>query len=135
MNAKENRWIIFLFTCFSILIVFAQTAKAEDNEQVQYKVIRLLSDAIIPLTLTIRLGTVVIWVNEDRETAKIQFSNPGNSILSCDGSDRFNSDSKQVISAEVPFAGLESICLIQKGEFNYTVKRGSKQMVGKIIIQ
>lgn len=135
MNLKEKWWIIFSFTCFLILIIFAETAKTQDDEQVQYKVIRLLSDVIIPSTLTIRLGTVVIWVNEDRETAKIQFSNPGNSILSCDGSDRFNSDSKQVISAEVPFAGLESICLIQKGEFKYTVKRGSKQLEGKIIIQ
>ena len=135
MNGKRRFWITSLLTCFSILIFFAESAKSQKNEQIEYKVIRLLSDAIIPSTATITLGTVVIWVNENREMVKIQFSNINNSASSCDGSTRFNTDMKQVISAEVPFAGLESICLIQKGKFNYIVKRGSHKLEGKIIIK
>jgi len=135
MNGKRRLWLTSLLTCFSIMIFFAEAAKSQKNEQIEYKVIRLLSDAIIPSTATISLGTVVIWVNESSEMAKIQFSNINNSASSCDGSTRFNTDMKQVISAEVPFAGLESICLIQKGEFNYIVKRGSHKLEGKIIIK
>ena len=135
MNDKTIFWIISLLACFSILFSFPEPAKSQKNEQVEYKVVRLLSDAIIPSTATISLGTVVIWVNESHEKAKIQFSNLNELASSCDGSTRFNTDMKQVISAEVPFAGLESICLIQKGEFNYIVKRGSHKLEGKIIIK
>jgi len=135
MNSKRRFLITSLLTCFSILIFFAESAKSQKNEQIEYKVVRLLSDTIIPSTATITLGTVVIWVNESHEMAKIQFSNLNESASSCDGSTRFNTDMKQVISAEVPFAGLESICLIQKGEFTYIVKRGSHKLEGKIIIK
>ena len=135
MNDKRRFWITSLLTCFFILIFFAESAKSQKNEQIEYKVIRLLSDAIITSTARISLGTVVIWVNESHEKAKIQFSNLNESASSCDGSTRFNTDMQQVISAEVPFAGLESICLIQKGEFNYIVKRGSNKLEGKIIIK
>lgn len=135
MNSKRRFWITSLLTCFSILIFFAESAKSQKNEQIEYKVIRLLSDTIIPSTATITLGTVVIWVNESHEKAKIQFSNLNESASACDGSTRFKTDMKQVISAEVPFAGLESICLIQKGEFNYIVKRVSNELEGKIIIK
>jgi len=135
MNSKRRFLITSLLTCFSILIFFAESAKSQKNEQIEYKVVRLLSDTIIPSTATITLGTVVIWVNESHEMAKIQFSNLNESASSCDGSTCFNTDMKQVISAEVPFAGLESICLIQKGEFTYIVKRGSHKLEGKIIIK
>ena len=135
MNDKTIFRIISLLACFSILFSFPEPAKSQKNEQVEYKVVRLLSDAIIPSTATISLGTVVIWVNESHEKAKIQFSNLNELASSCDGSTRFNTDMKQVISAEVPVAGIESICLIQKGEFNYIVKRGSHKLEGKIIIK
>ena len=135
MNSKGRFWISSLLICFSILFSFPEPAKSQKNEQVEYKVVRLLSDAIIPSTATISLGTVVIWVNESHEKAKIQFSNLNESASSCDGSTRFNTDMKQVIFAEVPFAGLESICLIQKGEFNYRVLRGPHKLEGKIIIK
>jgi len=135
MNGKKIFCIIFLLACFSSLIFFAGSAKSQKKEQIKYKVIRLLSDEIIPSSATISLGTVVIWVNESREMVKIQFSNINNSASSCDGSTRFNTDSAKVISAEIPSAGFGSICLIQKGEFNYIVKRGSHKLKGKIIVK
>jgi len=135
MNNKGRFWISSILIYFFILFFFAEPAKSQKNEQIEYKVIRLLSDEIIPSTATISLGTVVVWVNESRETAKIQFLNTNNSVSSCDGSTRFNADTKQVISAKVPFAGLESICLVQRGEFKYVVKTGSHKLEGKIIIK
>ena len=79
MNGKKIFCIIFLLACFSSLIFFAGSAKSQKKEQIKYKVIRLLSDEIIPSSATISLGTVVIWVNESREIVKIQFSNINNS--------------------------------------------------------
>lgn len=135
MNARGKFCIICLSVLLSVLNGLAESAKCEQNGQIAYKVIRLLSDEIVPSTATIPIGTVVVWVNEDPETANIQFFNKDHSVSSCDGSARFRSDPGKVISVEVPFAKLESICLIQKGEFNYTVKRGNRTLDGKIIIQ
>ena len=133
MNAKKV--FIVLLVCICSLIFFAEVTNTRETVQTKYSVVRLLSDEIIPSTAIISLGTVIIWVNEAPETAEIIFSNVGNMATSCDGSARFNTDSQQVISAKISFAGLKSLCLIQKGEFNYTVKRGSHQLKGKIIVE
>ncbi|MBW1825235.1 MAG: hypothetical protein JRI87_11900 [Deltaproteobacteria bacterium] len=132
MNVKKIFYVVLL-VCIGSLIFFSEDTKSQETVQTKYRVIRLLSDEIIPSTAIISLGTVLIWVNEAPETAEIIFTNVGNIATSCDGSARFNTDSQQVISAKISFAGLESLCLIQKGEFNYTVKRGSHKLNGKII--
>ena len=133
MNIKKRVCIIICF-CFN-LIFFAEVTKSQQTVQTKYSVIRLLSDEIIPSTATINLGTVIIWVNEDREMVEIQFTNTKNMAISCDGSTRFNTDSEWIISEKIPLAGLKSICLIQKGVFNYIVKRESHKLKGKIIVK
>ena len=132
MNVKKIFYVILL-VCIGSLIFFAEVTKSQETVQTKYSVIRLLSDKIVPSVAIISLGTVVIWVNEAPETAEIIFTNAGNIATPCDGSARFNKDSDLIISEKILFAGLESICLIQKGEFNYVVKRKSRKLKGTII--
>jgi hypothetical protein len=109
---------------------------AQENEtEVQYQVIRLLSEEIVPSITIIQLGTVVIWVNEDCKPTEIQFTNPNGMVIACDGSKSFIADPERIISQMIPCAGVESLCLVQKGEFTYEVKRGSRKLKGTIRVE
>ena len=86
--------------------------------EVQYQVIRLLSEEIVPSLITIQLGTVVIWVNEDSKPTEIQFTNASGMVIACDGSKSYIADPEQIISQMIPYAGVESLCFVQKGKFS-----------------
>jgi plastocyanin len=100
----------------------------------KYMVIRLLADSIDPPQITISQGTVIIWVNEAHETAHIQFANKD--MATClNGAPVAGGRTEQGIALNIEFGRTESICLVQKGEFNYTMKRGSNSTTGKITIK
>ncbi len=103
--------IIILFTISLAGVLYGTQDKQEVG--LKYKVIRLSSDGIQPSTVSIRLGTVVIWVNESHETVDIQLNK----------------------TEKISFTELESICLVHEGEFNYVVKSESSELLGKIIVQ
>ena len=60
---------------------------------------------------------MVIWINEAPGTVDIQFSNDN------------------IAAQQIPCAGLDSIYLVQKGEFDYVVSKGLSKLTGKIIVQ
>jgi hypothetical protein len=134
MQMKEHSKVKVLFYCCTVLLCCAGVALSQYDEVAPYQVIRLLPDTIVPPVARIKLGTVVIWVNQDSQAAEIQFTNANGMVISCDGSDDFIADPEQIISANIPHAGLESLCLIQRGEFNYIVQRGSGVLSGTIIV-
>jgi len=113
---------------YSTGITFAQ----DKEEEVHYQVIRLLSETIIPSVATIKLGTVVIWMNEDSKPTQIKFTNGEGMVIGCDGSAGDSADPEQIISALVPHAGVETLCLVQRGTFQYTVIRGTLTLRGTI---
>ncbi len=109
---------------------------AEEKEvKIDYQVIRLLPEKIVPQITTIKLGTVVIWVNEDSQPITIKFTNTNGMVIFCDGSKNSITDPEKIISQMIPCAGVESLCLVQKGEFKYVVKRGYWEYEGKIIVE
>lgn len=126
---------LLLSLCLTVMyctgITFAQTQK----DDFKYQVIRLLSETIVPSVATIDLGTVVIWVNEDTKPTEIKFSNVTGMVIACDGSKSYIADPEQIISRMVPYAGVESICLVQRGTFDYIVKRGTRTLQGTIVVQ
>ena len=134
MKARRSVRIALLLCC--TLMYFAGIPFAQENEpEVQYQVIRLLSEEIVPSITIIQLGTVVIWVNEDCKPTEIQFTNPNGMVIACDGSKSFIPDPERIISQMIPCAGVESLCLVQKGEFTYEVKRESRKLKGTIIVK
>ena len=116
---------------YATTTAFAQ----EKEEEVHYQVIRLLSEKIVPSVATIQLGTVVIWVNEDTQPTEIKFTIADGMIIGCDGSKSYIADPEQIISEQIPYAGVESLCLVQRGTFDYTVTRGTRALQGTIIVQ
>ena len=121
----------YLTAMYCTGITFAQ----DKEEEVQYQVVRLLSEEIVHSMTTIQLGTVVIWVNEDTQPAKIKFTNGNGMVIGCDGSESYVADPEQIISELVPHAGVESLCLVQRGRFEYTVTRGTGAMQGTIVVK
>jgi len=78
---------------------------------------------IIPPTLSIKPGSTVIWVNESDSLIEILFphkkitlscQNPVNFIIDVDGS---------FVSNKIGVGAVASICFIEKGEFEYIVKK------------
>ena len=135
MYGKRSAVLIFFILLSAGLLLPSLGVCGEKEIETKYAVIRILPEKIVPPTAIINLGTVVIWVNENRETAEIKFTNIDNMVVSCDGSKRFAPNSKNPPTAKLPYSELDSICLIQKGEFNYTVTRGTVTSKGTIIVK
>ena len=107
--------IISVLATFSLAgILYGNQGHQE--QMPQYQVIRLLDDELTPSTTTISRGTLLIWVNEAPGTVDIQFGNVN------------------IATRKIPCAGLESICLVQTGEFDYVVSKGLSKVKGKIIV-
>jgi hypothetical protein len=125
--------IIATVSCASILF-FAVPAAGEEESTMKYMVIRLLSDRIDPPHLTIFQGTVIIWVNEAHDAAQIHFANKA--MATClNGSPVAGGRTEQGIALSIEFGRTESICLVQKGEFSYTVTRGTNRTTGTITVK
>jgi len=76
-------------------------------------------------------GTTVVWFNESESLIEVQFtskqvtlvcSSPVNFVLDIDGT---------FVSNKIPMGALASICFIEKGTFDYTVRNVSRNVSGK----
>jgi plastocyanin len=126
---------IVLLLGFTLLYLPGVSSAQDKEAEVTYQVIRLLSNKIVPSITTIKLGTVVIWVNEDSKPTEIRFANVNDMVITCEGAKNSVADPEKIISQMIPCAGVESLCLIQKGEFKYVVKRGFWEFEGTIIVE
>ena len=126
---------IALFLGLSIVYLTGMSFAQDRELERSYQVIRLLSGKIVPPVTTIKLGTVVIWVNEDSTPIEIRFASANDMVITCEGSKNSITDPEKIISQMIPCAGVESLCLVQKGEFRYIVKRGVWEFEGTIIVE
>ena len=145
MKKMKSVWAI-LVACSLVSLVFgAQVAYTEEGAQ-EPQVVHLLVSGIEPGTATIKPGTTVIWVNESPGEVEIRFTNTETMMLACGSPLRFVQDLEgQFISDMIPFAGVASICFIQKGEFSYVAARSpsgleagedvTKEYKGTIIVK
>jgi hypothetical protein len=126
---------IALLLGFVCMYLEGRSFAEEKEAKVDYQVIRLLPAIIVPQVTIIKLGTVVIWVNEDSKPIEIRFANASDMVITCEGSKNPVADPEKAISQMIPCAGVESLCLVQKGEFKYIVKRGVWEFEGTIIVE
>jgi len=145
MNARKVLHILIATCLCCSLFLCGQSVNSQEVQE-KYQVISMLSNQIKPSTATICPGTTVIWINESPGMVEIHFTNTGSMALVCGSPLRFVPDIEgQFISDMIPFAGVASICFIQKGEFSYVAKRGpsdiatdkdsTKEYQGKIVVQ
>lgn len=130
-----NSSAIVLLLGFTLLYLTGMSFAQDKEVEGTYQVIRLLSNKIAPSVTTIKLGTVVIWVNEDSKPTEIRFANANDTVITCEGAKNSIADPEKIVSQMIPCAGVESLCLIRKGEFKYVVKRGFWEYEGKIIVE
>ena len=139
--------ILVIFCLSSFLSV--QTLWGEEKEikpEVQHKIVRLYEQGgISPQNLTIQRGTTVIWINESKSIAEIEFTNK-QVTLACKSPVRFGVDESGTYISDKIFRGaVASLCFVEAGEFEYVVKREPRRlatvpaelpdMKGKIIVK
>ena len=134
MKIWESTTMALFLGCSLMYLTGMSFAQDKEVER-SYQVIRLLSNKIIPSVTTIKLGTVIIWVNEDSKPTEIRLANANDMVITCEGSKNSIADPEKIIFEMIPCAGVKSLCLIQKGEFKYVVKRGYWKYEGKIIVE
>ncbi len=155
MKALKNIWLA-LAVCFCLGLVLSASGafgEAEKGEKIQpekkiagSQIIRLhYSGGINPSMVTIPAGTTVIWINEANSPVEIQFE--GKQVtMACQNPVHFVIDDKgSFISNNIPLGAVASLCFVEKGEFNYVVRRALKpsqsykespgEFKGKIIVE
>jgi len=155
MKAKRNVWLAMVVClCFGLMLSFGSAfSQAEKSEKIQpekkiagTQIIRLHSSGgINPAKATVVPGTTVIWINEADSPVEIQFE--GKQVtMACQNPVHFVIDDKgSFVSNNIPLGAVASLCFIEKGEFNYVVRRALKpsqsykespaEFKGKITVQ
>ena len=155
MKAMKKIWLVMgVCLCFGLMLSFDSAfGQAEKSEKIQpekkiagSQIIRLHSSGgINPGKATVVPGTTVIWINEADSPVEIQFE--GKQVtMACQNPVHFVIDDKGTfISNNIPLGAVASLCFIEKGEFNYVVRRALKpsqsyketpgEFKGKITVQ
>ncbi len=113
----------------------------------EYKVIRIHSyGGISPKAVSIKPGTIIIWVNDSRSLINIQFKSK-QVTLACKSPVHFVVDEYgSYVADRIPQDAVASLCFVEKGEFNYVTRgfyRDSKSVAymevkehkGKIVVE
>jgi plastocyanin len=143
MMAALTLAVFCVFTCMN---AGAQDEKIVPEMKITgHKVIRLnYTFGVDPATATIKKGTTVIWMNDSRSPAEIEFT--GKQVtLACKSPVHFVvNDKGSFTSNKIPQGAVASLCFVEKGEFDYTVRRETpqtapyeapKESKGKIIVE
>ncbi len=82
--------------------------------------------ALDPALAMVKPGTTVIWMNLSESIVEIQFT--GKAItLACKSPTHFIVDEEgSFISDRIPPSAVASLCFIEKGTYNYVLKRGAR---------
>ena len=142
---------IVLAMCFAFTSAWAGSAKdskvVADQNIKETKIIRIhFMGGISPAELTVKAGTTVVWVNDARDQLELKFE--GKQVtLACKSPVHFVIDEDgSFISDRIPQDSVASLCFVEKGEFNYVLRKVSsggttgtreniKEFKGKIIVQ
>jgi len=143
--------IVFAVCMLSVFSMASVSFAAEVIKVVPEKkvegasIIRLHSTkGVIPSVLRVRPGHTVIWLNEKNSLIEIQFT--GKQVtVACDNPVNFVVDEKgSFVSNKIPLGAVASLCMIQKGEYDFYIKRVALQepdeqakakFQGKIIVE
>jgi plastocyanin len=150
MKNTNGTMVVVLFAIFCLIgFISVQTAYGADTEtavELQHKIIRLYEKGgIEPQQLTIQPGTTVIWINESKSLAEIEFTDK-KVTMACGSPVRFVVDDRGTYVSEKIFRGtVASLCFTEAGEFEYAVKREPRKLAavpaeppvikGKIIVK
>lgn len=168
METKKNILIVLGLVCIcsNFILPLAESKAAEgqyvgqekakpgevgkeifpDKKLAGSRVITIPSEAMNIPTVTVDAGTTVIWINNSRYYVEINFKHK-QVTLACESPVNFVVDEEgKFISNKIPFGAVASLCFIQKGAYDYIVRRASvgatpsspytrKELTGKLIVK
>ena len=128
-------FIMVLVSAGLLLSVYAPPAVAASYVMVK---ITKMPDGLNPREIAIKQGQKVIWFNEESEPCKVKITSKVG--LACSVPDNFYGDLFGYYeSVTIPQSGIAGICFLEKGVYNYEVKRVIKGMeeisTGKITVE
>lgn len=114
---------------FAVCSAQAQTeGKVAPEKKIEgHKVIQINKvEGLDPKLAMVKAGTTVIWMNQSESIAEIQFRGKG-ITLACKSPTHFVVDEDgSFISDRIPQGAVASLCFVEKGTFNYELKRGPR---------
>jgi plastocyanin len=123
---KNKIGVVLLAVCIGVLFLHSFTSGAEqEKKQLELinKVVTITTHyGIKPPDVVSTPGTTVIWVSQTNTPHEILFldkkvvmacSSPVNFFVGKDGAYE---------SGKIPFGGTASLCFVEKGKYEYTVK-------------
>ena len=117
-------FIAFLLTSVFV-VAFYDAVLAEDakpKEEVAMITMKQQPEGISPTTLTVKLGTTIVWVNSDPGPVTIKFLDTLG--VACKVPVNFHADVwGNYETGTIPEGGTASLCFIFKGTYRYEVKR------------
>lgn len=147
-----------IFAAIAVALCFALTSswaadqkdsKIDPDQNIkETKIIRLnVLGGISPAVVTVKPGTTVVWVNDSRSQLELKFE--GKQVtLACKSPVHFMVDEDgSFISDRIPQDSVASLCFVEKGEFNYVLRKtptggaisqprdNIKEFKGKVIVQ
>jgi plastocyanin len=114
---------------FAVCSAQAQTADkvAPEKKIAGHQVIQLDKiSGLDPKLALVKAGTTVIWLNRTDSIAEIQFT--GKEVtLACKNPTHFIVDEEgSFVSDRIPPSAVASLCFVEKGTYNYVLKRGPR---------
>lgn len=120
--------------CFCLMLFAVCGAQAQTEGKVVpekkiagHQVIRINKTVgLDPKLVMIKPGTTVIWMNQSESMAEIQFR--GKAVtLACKSPTHFIVDNEgSFVSNRIPQSAVASLCFVEKGTYNYVVRRGPR---------
>jgi len=130
--------LVLFFTAFIFLLALSQAIFAkEQTPKETIKTVNLKKEpaGIAPNPLKVKLGTTIVWFNNDKGPITIKFTDKLG--VACKVPVNFYGDLMGYYETRIiPEGGTASICFIYKGEYAYEVKRlldkGKKDQIEEI---
>ena len=121
--------LVVLLISFSMVCVFSPTLNtnsfAEETipkEAIKTVIMKKEPAGISPTHLKVKLGTTIVWFNNDPEPVTIKFIDKLG--IACKAPVNFYSDLWGYYeTSTIPQGGTASICFIYKGDYTYEVRR------------
>jgi len=141
--------VLFSLSCASAGVEEKDRGKIVPRMNIkEAKVIRVNAIAgANPAQLTVDRGTTVIWINESESSVEMQFE--GQQVtMACKNPVHFVVDEKGSFKSDrIPAGSVASMCFVEKGEFNYVMRKVllfsptqearpyNKEFKGKIVVK
>lgn len=146
-SSKKHLLTVLMLASFTIVyfsLALKDACSAEQNKPVgDIKTVTLksITEGITPNILRVKLGTTIVWFNNDDNPVTIKFIDKLG--IACKAPMNFYADLFGYYeTGPIPEGGTASICFIYQGTYNYEVKRLVKKgdqepieeiLAGKII--